>query len=555
MSSGTRANVGAASQMLGGIAPEVVNDGSGGAPMGMSNRQLELNHLWTYFRCLNYATRKVSWDGSEHVEHLEREAVVSAGFIPPGFYDAGQTFPLKFRRPDVPYYLAKVIVNRFTGLLFSKKRHPRISCPDDPRTEDWLLGFAEATRLWSRMHLARTYGGAMGSVGLGFVFKDGRPKVEVHDPRWCTPEFEDRDELIVSRFEKRYQYPKELRGPDGEWYQGWFWYRRVIDDQSDTVWPAVPVEDNEEPNWESERSISTPHGFGFCPLVWCQNTEVQDDIDGDPDCWGAYDMIESIDQLSSQAKRGVLANCDPTTVISSDGEFDEIRKGSDNALKLGKGESANYLELNGTGPKAAQEMADRLEQKVLRQARCVLEDNFGGPAKTEEEVQANFSAMIEQADVLREQYGEKGVKRLLEMVLKAARILDIPQIEMSESGKRYVKSKIKLPRNKETKAERQVGQGEFLELNWPDYYEPSLDKIGKAVTAAGQAKQFGLIDDEHATQFVANYFQIEDVKAVIEKAKQAQAEMADAFVEQVAGAARGGARPPQPPKMPAGMRG
>src|SRR5690242_9439502 len=124
MSSGTRVDMGAARSMLGAIAPQVVNEPDGPSNF-MSVRQQELDLLWRFYRCANYDDRQLNWDGSQHVPRVEQNSyVATAGYSPPGFYDAGQTSPLATRRPNAPYYLDKVIVDRFTGLMFSERRHP-----------------------------------------------------------------------------------------------------------------------------------------------------------------------------------------------------------------------------------------------------------------------------------------------------------------------------------------------------------------------------------------------------------------------------------------------
>lgn len=525
MSSGTRANVADVGAMLrSNAAPGLVQEGNG--PSGaMTDRQVELDRLWRFFRCMNYEGRKVDWDGKERIGHIEHEAIATAGFVPGGFYDVGGSMlPLKYRRPTAPYHLAKVIVSRFTGLLFGSQRHPNTIVSDDPDTDAWLTGFCDSTRLWSRMVLARTYGGAMGSVAVGFVFRDGKPKVEVHDPRWCFPEFADREELILDRLEKRYQYPDFVRDPEtGQMVEGWFWYRRVIDCEKDVLWPRVPVLDGQEPRWSQYRSVTTPHNYGFCPVVWIQNNEVQDDVDGDADCHGVYEMIETIDALISQANRGILSNCDPTLHISTDDDIpDGLRKGSDNAIKTSQGGNVSYLEISGAGPKAALEFADDLEKRTLRVSRCVLDDNFGGPARTAKEVDQNYSNMIEQADLLREQYGERGVKRLLEMVLKAARKLSTPTVVKDGETPRITRSVIKLPKTDEGE-DRKLGEGEMIELSWPDWYKPGLGDVAQAVDAAGKAMNYGLTDLEHAVRFIAQYFQIEDVSSLVAKLEEANA--------------------------------
>lgn len=520
MSSGTEVNMGAATSMLNSVTPQVVSDGESNF---MSERQQGLDILWRHYRCASYDTRKTNWDGSPFVPKIERERIGTMQYTPAGFYDNGSTAPLSERRPSAPYYLGKVIVDRFTGLLFSERRHPKIRCKQDPKTEAWLLSFAKATRLHQRMILGRTYGGAMGAVAMGFKFVHGKPVVEVHDPRYCTPEFSDRSEFKVDRLEKLYQFSEQIRDPaTGDWIDGWFWYRRVIDSDSDTIWSKVPVDTNEQPDWENCRHIKVEHKLGFCPVVWIQNSEVQESIDGDPDCYGAFDNIEEMDTLIAQANRGIKANCDPTLVVSTDAEIDgAIQKGSSQAIVLPGGGSATYLELTGSGPKAAMEQAGELERRVLRVTRCVLDDNFAGPARTEEEVKQNYSNMLERADTMREQYGERGIKRLLEMALEAVRKLEaaVPDesAEAPEEARvvRLVRRKVILPPGDDSKPV-EVGEGTQVDLDWPDYYEPSLERVSKAVEAAKSAWQAGLIDEEHALEYVAQYFDV-DVAAMLQK--------------------------------------
>ncbi len=163
--------------------------------------------------------------------------------------------------------------------------------------------------------------------------------------------------------------------------------------------------------------------------------------------------------------------------------------------------------------------------------------------------------------MLREQYGERGVKKLLEMVMLAARKHQTTWIDFSNPAvPQLVRGLIKLPKKRVinedgsiTWAIREIGMGEQIDLHWPSYFSPGLDTVAKAVTAAGEAKQYGLVAEETATKFVAEYFQVEDVRGEVAKAKAAQAEMADAFAEQSLSAGSGG--PPAPPtgKMPAGM--
>ena len=495
------------------------------ANLGMSPRQQHLNRLWAYFTCSQYDARKVDWDGTERVDPIDHEAIATAGFLPPGFYDAGQTFPLKFRKPTAPYHLVRVIVNRFTGLLFSERRHPTLRCEGDPDTEDYVNALAEAARLWPAMIQARAYGGATGSVAIGFQFYNGKPLIEVHDPRWCRPEFEDRDNLTLSSIEKKYMYPVEAQNPRGGWETVWMWYRRIIDKYSDVTFKPALVGDGEEPNWEE--ALRVDHNFGFCPVRWVQNVPVLDDIDGEPDCHGVFDISEEIDKLLAQASRGTIANCDPTVHVATDMPMAEVHKGSDNAIKTEKGGTVSYVELNGTGPKAAFESAEVLRKYALEVAQCVLE-HPDTTQRTATEVERAYSSMYSKADVMREQYGQRCIIPIVNDMLKVARDND-GKTEVDNEGQ-AVKSVIMLPPrviagkdgNPPQLVPRKLGKNEQAQvgLQWPGYTEPSLNDMKLATEAASGAKSSGLIDAAHASKIVAPYFQVDNVDAMLKKIDQ-----------------------------------
>lgn len=558
------------------------------ARLGMTQRQQELNHLWAVYRGMQYAARKLDWNGKENVERLATDVISTQGYLPPGFVDPGRksaALPLKFRRPTAPYALVKVVVDRFTGLLFSEQQHPEVVCEGDPLTEDWLRAVVDVTRLWQQFIQARTYGGATGSVAVGFQFVDGKPHAEVHDPRWLFPEFSEHGSTTLVRLEKRYRYPKEVQDPaTGKWELKEFWYRRVIDETSDVLYKPAPVDQGEEPQWEEAKRAD--HNFGFCPVVWIQNLPVQDSEDGDPDCPPAvYDNVEAIDALLAQANRGIIANCDPTLVITTKAEMNEVGVGTDNAIRVPDG-SAQFLELQASGPKAAVELADKLRENALEAAQCVIE--HPDTAKTATEVERAFQSMLGKADVLREQYGQKGIIPWLEMVFRAAQMIAQPRAisapaapgsadalaqagpldaatrlgydpraasvgDTGTSGAREANDGImapasppqvatvvrgavvlppkftKQPDGTTVRTERQLGSGGTISLRWPGYFQPTLQDAQLAVTTASAAVAGNLVDDETAISFVGPYLKVDDTVALIAKvranAAQQQADM------------------------------
>lgn len=528
--------------------------------LGMSPRQQRLNFLWSFYAACQYDGRKVAWDGGEYMDPAAREAVASQGVIPPGFYDAADSMPLRFRRPLAPYHLARVITSRFTGLLFSERRHPRVTCPGDPVKEDYAQGLIEASRLWQRMNIARNFGGATGSVGLGFQFVKGKPLIEVWDPRWCFPKFKSRATMELEALEIRWIYPVEERDERGRWIEVPHWYRRYIDENQDTEWSAVPVGDGEEPDWEVAKHTTKTHGFKSFPGVWVQNSEVPDDVDGDGDYEAVIDMIEQMDRLLSRAIDAVDLNADPTVVLSNledtADQIQEVKKGSHNALKLPKG-TASYLEISGTGSKSALEAAQLLRDWVLEVAQCVIEDPAKGSAATATEIERNYASMHERADVLREQWGSRAILPLVEKMIEAAQSLEGGRLDdkgIRSIGKVQVPPKLTPgPDGKMQVQPRAIPapDGPPLQIVWPPYFQPTLDDANKAVTTAMQATggQSALMDLDTAVKFIAPYVaSIDNAQQLVDKLKQeADAKKAEMDAQMMQGIGGFGGPPPQGP--------
>lgn len=542
-------NVGAARGMVGPVRDKLQRgENATHGPAALTERQQKLTHLWAYFRAQNYDKYKRAWDGSNMPEGTtERELIVTQGYTPPGFYDAGgATLPLQFRRPSAPYYLGRLIVLRFSSLLFGRDKHPKVIVEGDKDTENWLNAAIEAGQLWHKMYRARNFGGGQGSACVAFKFVDGSPLFEVFDPRWCTPEFTDPASNDVERLEIKFQYKGKLRSSTGT-TEEWCWYRRVIDEESDTVWPKVPVGDGDEPAWDAWRHSSVEHGMGVCPVAWCQNVPNDDELDGDTDCHGAYDKIETVDRLVSQALRSINDNCDPKLKMSTDAEVEDVDVSAQRALIMTKGDDAGWMESSGVGAKLALEAADREEMRVCRMARVVLDEARSATAKTATEVDRDYSTMFEQLDVLREQYSEGIIKPILRKLVSAAARLSRshafslpPRFERDEDGT-FVR------------VEQKLGRGGRLVLKWPPHVKPTVTDTATAVRAAADATSASLIDGETGTQYVAAYFDIEDVVEVraridaeeAEAAEQEQAGFMDAIGTEVPqdGGGAGGAFP------------
>jgi hypothetical protein len=365
----------------------------------------------------------------------------------------------------------------------------------------------------------RDLGGAQGAVGIGFEFTEEATVVfEAFDGRYTTPVFKNRLTRELASIEQKWTYPGYVQNEKGEWTEVIMWCRRYIDESTDTLWQDVYTPSGQEPSWDMVAPLrETEHNFGFVPVEWVQNLTVSDEIDGDPDCHGAFDMIEEADKLNSQANRGVVNNCDPTLVLVTDDEsLTSIEKGSEKFIRLNKGETAEYLEMNGMGSKTAGERADALESKVLRFCQCVL-DRTTDVQKTATETEYDYSSFHEKCDVLREQYGERGVKRLLAKLVKAVKqvgdesVVVPPREETQPDGTKKL-------------VQRKLGPGDgVIALQWPDYKTATPTDTQTKVQSAANAVSSSLVDLQHAAQYVAPDFQVEDVVAMLASIAQQKA--------------------------------
>jgi len=499
----------------------------------MTDRQRELNRRLSFFRCTQYDKRGISWRGNRVLTLGESELVARDGQLPAGYYDPTNRLddlPYEFRRPATQYALPRLIVNRFTDLLFADGSHPMISIPGDAATQDWMEGLITAAHFWQRWTVARDMGGAMGSVAVGFKFVDGAPVLEVHDPRWCTPNIRDRSTWALDGLEIKYMFPVEAQILDEQKKPQkitiWYWYRRTITADADTTFVPVMVDPDNEPVWVADPAATFPIPWGFCPVRWIQNLPIDDEIDGVPDCDGIWDNVEMLDGLMSQGAIGARANCDPTLYIGTkDQSLEQIRKGTGNALRTEPEGKAQYLEMTGAGIKSALEVRKELRKESLEVAQCVLDsDDDAGGAETATSVVRRYQSMFNRARRFREQYGEMGAKPLIDMMLEASRQLAGTEIR-DEVNQVIRKVTVKLPplvKGAEL-TDRTPGAGKFFDFKWPKFVEETAVDAQASAQAATTARNGGILDLESAVRFIAGSFKIEDVDGVIQRIRAEEA--------------------------------
>lgn len=549
---------------------------SGQAGMDYSPQQQELHAKWSWYTGSQYAGCRYDWQGAQlgPTSTIAKALVPQSTGIPPGF--ANMAPPrMAERRPSAPHKLVARVVDRFTSLLFAEDAHPTIRVIGDEDTGHWLQSFASTSRLWARMQMARTIGGAQGTVCLGFRYIGGAPRIEPIDPRWGRPIWLDKEAHTLRALDIRYQVPVVVkRNKRTQPEQVSYWMRRLISDQAE-IWykpvfcsefPAVQLEDGtrveegngQEPEWrnliDEERSVR--HDLGFCPVVWLQNLPSHESPYGRSDCDGLYEQALDLDRLRAGISMACGANLDPTFVVTTeDGVFPQtIRKGTGNGIGLRRGEEAKYVEISGAGIKIAIDHFKEARDSFFEEAECL--ESFtrsGGPPQTAYEVGAKLGPQQSKVSALREQYGQLGVRRLLDMAMRAARILE------ARGESVILEPRIVKPEedgDSETVEPVRLGpEGSYLDVSWPPISRPTSTEVQAAVTAAAAAVQGGVLDQKTATKFAAPFFGVDDLNALqarMEKAAEERKTEQEALQPGGGLPGAGGApKPPRPPKPPA----
>lgn len=526
----------------------------GNAIMGETRRFRQLDRYEAFYVGTQYAHQTIDWWGmpADMLETVSPEVQVPMGFTQPAI-----ALSVRMKRPTAPYNLAKAVVDRFTGLLFSEQRRPDVMVEGDPDTEDFMLAAMEQMRFWAKWREARTMGGALGSVLMTAHLRAGRFSIEVHNPKHVQIVWKERRTLQPAAVLKAYRYPVEMddRDPKTGEIRGtkivMFLYRRIITEEDDTVYVPVNLEDPEASlEWVIESEVQ--HGLGFFPGVWVQNRSVLDQEDGDPDCHGAWQGFDTYDRILSQMNKAVLLNLDPTVVLGVDPKIIDsqggVRKGSDNALMVGQGGSATYMEITGSGVETGMKLLTTIKQNILDVVRCVLVDpqTLSGAAQSAKAIEYIYAPMLEAADDLRAQYGDLGVLPVLQIVEKIARKYVGAKLRTVDD--REAESYIELPPGKNG-APRTLGPGGYLRIKWGPYFSPTEQDKKQTIDNIVSAKAGGLIDEETAVKQGAPVFDIRDPGAVLNKVREersAEMDRAMASVDAGVPAADGGGEAPAP---------
>jgi len=289
------------------------------AVFGETQRFKTLDRREAFFRCRQYAHQEKDWWGrdADSSETISPEAVFPPGTGPAG----GDDLLVRDKRPTAPTNMGRSVVKRYTGLLFSKSRRPEIKVENDPDTEAFLRAVRESCRFWPMMRAARNKGGSIGSVVMTVAMREGKFAYEVHNSKNVTPLWKSRRDLQLTGILVMWRYNREENAYDKDGkFSGTrvvvYLHRRIVTDEVDITYQDIPLEHASPENWIEEARVD--HGLGFFPGVWIQNEAETEDVDGDADCEGAWQTIDTDDRLIAQMNKALLKNLDPTVVTKTD---------------------------------------------------------------------------------------------------------------------------------------------------------------------------------------------------------------------------------------------
>lgn len=452
------------------------------------DRFVEIERRSSYYECTQHDRKFWDFDGRP----------INPRTLQPLIGAAERHFwvPLKMRRPSTPVRLGRVIVDSFTNLLFGENRFPDIQIEGDEQTEDWLQTAMRVGKLPQKMIQARAYGGAAGTVGVSWCFRDGKPRFEVHNAKnLFVHKWADRLELVPERVSEVYLFSKVKW--DGKGFNKvWYWFRRMWTPEADYVFKDVVFTQGEEPVWEVDEEKSAFHQDGVCHLEWIQNLP-SDEMDGLPDYDGLYENFDHVDLIMSVITRGAILNLDPTVKLKMDRDEVSrlgIKKGSDNALIVGKDGDADYLELGGQSITSGLELVKELRRYILETAQCIVPDPHEVAAQgvSSVAIKAMFAPMLAKADILREQYGS-AIERMLTKMERVARDKTSNPMIMTETVTQMVPQEVQDPVTgeiREEMVEQQIEQENpvqfFIDLPPKVIETPLIDPITQQPMASGE---------------------------------------------------------------------
>ena len=398
---------------------------------------------------------------------------------------SGNYIALRKRRPQAPKNLSKVVVNDSVSMLFGEGHFPSVQ-HKDKKFQTALGDLMEEYRLQQRMiKIAKM--GAVGSVAVEIAVVEGKLVLLPHKTKCMYPEFSEEDPTKLVAIEQRLMVAsKELPAyghkepTDSEGRASTYWLVTRWDDVARTEYKPIPTTEDVMAKRKVHGEPDN-HGLGEVPIVWIRNLPDMDEYqcgpDGEPTVpYDAAALAIEADFQGSQSGRALAYSSDPVTVITKgaeefddEGTLDQLSdptRRAANVIEIEHGGKAEMLEISGEGANATREYVRDIREGFMELAR----GNRTSPDKLAAAtsgyaIELMNMALINLVKDLRLSYGEEGLLRILELIV---RISD--KVVLEVGGKRF-----------SAKPHKQSP----LRLRWPPFYEQNAnDRQMQAATLA-----------------------------------------------------------------------
>ena len=443
--------------------------------------------------------------------------------------EVGKYIPMAQRAPDARFALCQTVVNDSISFLFAEGRFPAINIIGDEenaeRDEKTFRAIIKENALNEIMIDAATRG-SIGSIAIHLKVINERLFFTVMPTKYLTPIWDPEAPDTLLMVTEQYKVKGLTLRKSGylisdDDLNADFWFKRVWN-KAGEIWfepcLVIDAEDGDDERVDTQRTVM--HTLGFVPMVWIKNLSGGDDIDGACTFWLAVPNSIVIDYQLSQVGRGLKYSSSPTLSIKTDNQQSlgaELIAGD--TLILPTDGSAELLEIDGT---AAKSVID-----YVRELRKMALESVGGSRADADKLSAATSgramemmnqALINLADRLRINYGEKGFLEILQMIAKISNIVSLK----NKSGEVIVP----------------ISQNAKIALVWPKWFAPTSDDRANDAAAISTLKSAGAISTESAVNAIASDYDIEDIDDEIlkiigdQKAKaEIEAKMTDTNIQ------------------------
>jgi hypothetical protein len=282
------------------------------------------------------------------------------------------------RRPNAPAGLARRIISRFTELTLGIPL--TLVCPSDADTTAYLAAVYEESNSHDALQEARDFAGATGSAVLIPSVTASRPNCEAL-PSFAVVvlEWADRKRWIPAVVVHQYRVeiaPKDCASlaPEVKTRTRMWTPEHYIEFED-----AAADHAKDAPLVEKSRA---EHCAGRCPVIWVQNTRSTRSPEGEYDLLNPanLELCDEVDRMQSHTLKSTKANTQPPLVRADDPlafaqQYPRLAKGSGIEMRVSKGGTMTYLELDPDTLKAGWEAAKRLEEQVQKNVNCWLPES------------------------------------------------------------------------------------------------------------------------------------------------------------------------------------